>query len=62
MIQTKIFTCYDNKLQELQDAINNWLAEHPQTVVKDIKFNSSLTSNEFDYAGLYSAMVIYEHD
>ncbi len=63
MIQTKIFTCYDNKLQELQDAINNWLAEHPQTVIKDIKFNCSVaTYDEVDAIGLYSAMVIYEHD
>lgn len=62
MLQTQIFTCYDNKLQQLQDALNDWLAEHPQTVIKDIKYSCSVTSDEVDFTGLYSAMVIYEHD
>lgn len=61
MLQTKFFASY-GQLEKMQDEINSWLSDHPQTVIKDIKFNSSLTSNEFDYAGLYSAMVIYEND
>lgn len=62
MLQTKIFASY-GQLEKMQDEINNWLSEHSQTVIKDIKFSSSVaTYDDVDALGLYSAMVIYEHD
>lgn len=62
MLQTKFFASY-GQLEKMQDEINRWLSEHPQTVIKDIKFNCSVaTYDEVDAIGLYSAMVIYEHD
>ena len=62
VLQTKFFESYE-RLEKMQDEINSWLSEHPQTVIKDIKFNCSVaTYDEGDAIGLYSAMVIYEHD
>lgn len=46
----------------MQDEINSWLSDHPQTVIKDIKFSSSTACDEYDAYAHYSAMVIYEHD
>ncbi len=62
VLQTKFFESYE-RLEKMQDEINSWLSDHPQTVIKDIKFNCSVaTYDEVDAIGLYSAMVIYEHD
>lgn len=61
MLQTKFFASY-SQLEKMQDEINSWLSDHPQTVIKDIKFSSSTACDEYDTYAHYSAMVIYEHD
>lgn len=61
MLQTKFFESY-GQLEKMQDEINSWLSDHPQTVIKNIKFSSSTACDEYDAYAHYSALVIYEHD
>ena len=61
MLQTKFFASY-GQLEKMQDEINSWLSDHPQTVIKDIKFSSSTACDEYDTYTHHSALVIYEHD
>ena len=61
MLQTKFFASY-GQLEKMQDEINRWLSEHPQAVIKDIKFSSSTACDEYGFYTHYSAIVIYEHD
>lgn len=60
MLQVQIFKQYDHE-EKLQDEINAWLADHPQAVVKDIKFNASCSTDEYDVTTVLSALVMYEN-
>ncbi len=59
MLQVQIFKQYDHE-EKLQNEINAWLADHPQVVVKNIKFNASCSTDEYDVTTVLSALVMYE--
>lgn len=60
MLQTEIFSEYEN-IDKLQNEINEWLLNHPHTLVKDIKMSSSIAGVEYDAIRSITAMVIYEN-
>ncbi|MGE9966838.1 sporulation protein Cse60 [Limosilactobacillus mucosae] len=59
MIKTKLFSeNFDKPNIDVQ--INKWIAKHPDIIIVDVKFNSSIyTDDDYDTNLFYSALVIY---
>ncbi len=60
LIQVKIFLTF-NQEQELERSINDWLTDHPDVIVRDIKFSTSqATTTAYDNGDTQlAALVIY---
>ena len=60
MVQVKIFLAF-NQEQELERSVNKWLTDHPDVVVRDIKFSTSqATTTAYDNGDTQlAALVIY---
>lgn len=60
MTQVKLFSAYSE--DELEPAMNVWLAEHDHIIIKDIQLSSSVASIDEDGFPLFTALVIYKEN